>query len=340
MKQVELCRPRDVRVIDSREPAAEPDELVIAVARAGICGSDLHAYHGRHPCIALPVLPGHEFAGTVVQVGDQVRGFSVGQRVTVEPSLVCGTCFQCTHGRYNICEQLRTIGCQTPGAMAEFIAVPASKTYPLPDNVDWEQATMTEPLAVAVRAVRAAQLRPGAKVLIMGAGTIGLLTMQAALASGANSVIIADLIDARLKLAVKLGAADIVNAATADVRSVVEDVFGEPRADVVFDCSGAPAAVREAIRTARSGTRVILAGIYCEEIAVEIAQVELRELTLVGSLMYVRDDFRTALSMIEKDTVRPSSLITHRYRLHEAAEAFATADNPAESVKVMLLPKP
>jgi L-iditol 2-dehydrogenase len=199
---------------------------------------------------------------------------------------------------------------------------------------------MSEPLAVAVRAVRAAQLQPGANIVIMGAGTIGLLTMQVALALGAGSVIIVDLIEKRLRLAVELGAARVVNVGEEGVSSAIADTFGELRADVIFDCSGAPAAVHEAIRCARSGTRVILAGIYCENIVVDIAQVELRELMLIGSLMYIRDDFQTALSLIERHALRVAPLITHRFQLDEAAKAFATADNSTESLKVMILPKP
>jgi len=167
-----------VRLIESPRPSPGPDEILVAVARVGICGSDLHAYHGRHPFIQLPVVPGHEFAGAVVEVGANVHDFVPGQRVTVEPSLVCGVCHNCTRGRYNICERLRVIGCQTTGALGEYLAVPASKTLLLPDSVTWDQAVMVEPLAVAVHAVRLARfqsVQPGANVLILGAGTIGLM---------------------------------------------------------------------------------------------------------------------------------------------------------------------
>lgn len=336
MRQVEIHAPEDVRLIESPRPSPGADEVLIAVTCVGICGSDLHSYHGRHPFIPLPVVPGHEFAGTVVEAGKKVTGFSEGQRVTVEPSLTCGLCYTCTHGRYNICEQLKVIGCQSPGAMAEYITVPAAKVLALPDSMSWEQAALVEPLAVGVRAFRKTALAPGAKLLILGAGSIGLMTLVAAKAMGAGSVMIADLLPNRLDLARELGADETVNAGTIDLEAAVEKTFGSERADAIVECVGAAATAGGAVRCARKGSRIVIAGVFEEEIPLNLGLVQDRELELVGTLMYVNEEFPTALELVRDGKVKVEPLITHRFPLSQAARAFATADNRREAVKVLL----
>ncbi len=336
MKQVELHAPEDVRLEEVPCPSPGPDELLVAVASVGICGSDLHAYHGKHPFIQLPVVPGHEFAGTVVEVGPNVDEYTLGQRVTVEPSMVCGVCYNCTHGRYNICERLQVIGCQTTGAMAEFLTVPASKALLLPEEVTWDQAAMAEPLAVGVHAIRVANLERGAKVLVLGAGTIGLMTLQAAKAGGAGPVMITDVLQDRLDLAQELGADEVVNPETTNLALALEEAFGPQRADVIVECVGVAATAREAIRVARKGTRIVLAGVFEEEVPMNLGLVQDRELELVGTLMYVRDDFSAALELLRDGKAKAEPLITHRFPLSQAAEAFATADGREGALKVLI----
>jgi L-iditol 2-dehydrogenase len=336
MKQVELYAPLDVRIIESKKPSPKPDEILVAVARVGICGSDLHAYHGRHPFIELPIVPGHEFAGTVAETGANVHGFAPGQRVTLEPSLVCGECYNCRHGRYNICEKLQVVGCQTSGAMSEYLAVPASKTMSLPDNVTWDQAVMVEPLAVGVHAVRVARVQAGTNVLILGAGTIGLMVLQAAKALGAGQVMITDLIQDRLDLATNLGADHAVNPSRTDLTQALEAAFGPQRADVILECVGIAATARDAVRVARKGTRIVLVGVFEEEVLVNLGLVQDRELELVGTLMYVEDDFPTALELVRAGQVEVESLITHHFPLGQAAEGFAVADSRGATLKVVL----
>ena len=336
MKQVELYAPESIRLIETPRPSPGLDELLIAVATVGVCGSDLHAYHGRHPFIQLPVVPGHEFAGTVVEVGSDIDDFVPGQRVTVEPSLVCGHCYNCTQGRYNICEQLEVIGCQTTGAMAEYVAVPAAKTILLPDDVTWDQAALAEPLAVGVHAVRVAQISPGANILILGAGTIGLMTMQAAKAMGAGRVMVTDLRQDRLNLALALGADEAIDPTTTDLAVRLEESLGPRRADVIIECVGVAATARDAIRVARKGTRIVLAGVFEEEVSVNLGLVQDRELELVGTLMYADDDFGTALELLRDGRAVAEPFITHRFSLEQAALAFATADSRENVLKVLI----
>jgi L-iditol 2-dehydrogenase len=336
MRQVELCAPGEIRIREVPLPTPQPDELLIKVAQVGICGSDLHAFHGRHPFIELPVIPGHEFAGTVADVGASAGEFTVGQRITVEPSLICGECYNCAHGRYNICEKLQVIGCQTVGAMAEYLTVPASKTLMLPGEINWDQAVMAEPLAVAVHAVRVAGIASGTRVLVLGAGTIGLMVMQAAKALGAGSVVMTDLRDQRLALAAELGADHVVNPTSTALEDALESAYGQDRADVIIECVGVAATARDAVRVARKGTRIVLAGVFEEEVPINLGLVQDHELEIVGTLMYVGDDFATALALLGRGDVTVSSMISHRFPLSEAAQAFAVADSRQEALKVVI----
>jgi L-iditol 2-dehydrogenase len=339
MKQVELHAPGEIRLLEVEKPKAGSGEVLMSIARAGICGSDLHAYHGRHPYIQLPVVPGHEFSGTIIELGKGVTQFKVGQRVTVEPSLVCGTCYNCKHGRYNICNHLKVIGCQTTGAFAEYLAVPANKVLALPDTMTWEQAAMIEPLAVGVHAGRIGRIQPGEKVLVMGAGTIGLMAMEAAKILGAESVMITDLLQDRLDLAAKLGADFTINPKTQNLDDEIQKVFGPDGADVIMECVGSAVTARDAIRLARKGTRIVVAGVFEEPVPVDLGLVQDHELQLLGTLMYLNDDFPFAMDAICSGKARVEPLITHRFPLEEAAKAFAVADSRKEAIKVMLVVK-
>lgn len=336
MRQVELHAPEEIRLIKTPRPQPGPGEVRIAIAEVGICGSDLHAYHGRHPFITLPVVPGHEFAGLVNAVGEGVRDFAPGDRVTVEPSLVCGKCYNCRHGRYNICSNLRVIGCQTPGAMAEYIVVPAEKVLRLPDNVNWVQGALAEPLAVGVRAARRAEFEPGANVLILGGGTIGLMTLQAAKALGAGTVMVSELLPERLALAKELGADVVVNPSEVNLLDAVVETFGERRADVIIECVGVGATARDAIRVARKGTRIVIAGVFEQDVSVSMGLVQDHELELIGTLMYLNDDFPTALRLLAEGAAHAEPLVSHRFPLKEAAKAFEVADRRSGALKVLI----
>jgi L-iditol 2-dehydrogenase len=220
--------------------------------------------------------------------------------------------------------------------MGEYLAVPAAKALPLPDPVTWDQAAMVEPLAVAVHAVRVARFQRGANVLVLGAGTIGLMVLQAAKAFGAGQVMITDLIPDRLELARTLGADYAVNPATTDLLPALEAAFGPQRADVILECVGVAATARDAVQVARKGTRIVLAGVFEEEVPLNLGLVQDRELELVGTLMYAGDDFPTALELIRDGRVDAEPLITHRFPLSQASEAFATADGRRGALKVLI----
>lgn len=328
MTEAVLEAPRTMTIREAPAPEAGPGEALLAPERVGICGSDMHAWHGLHPFITPPVVPGHEFSATVCDA-PQGSGYTSGDRVTVEPNLVCGECIHCKEGRYNICDSLKVIGCQTPGAMADYLTVPVEKLIPLPDSVDFEDACLIEPLAVGIHALRRARFQPGESVLILGAGTIGLMCLQAARAMGAGAKVVTDLQEWRLDLARSLGADAVARADDPDLRAAIRRAMGPDGADIILECVGFPRAMKQAVEVSRKGGRIVVVGVHGEPVDLNVGLVQDWELDVYGSLMYTRADFEEALALIRRGDAQTRPFITHRFPLEEAARAYETLDDPA-----------
>ena len=206
MKQAVIQRPHELQVVEAAPPEVGSGDLLVRSVTVGICGSDLHAFEGRHPFISLPVVPGHEVAGVVEAVGAGVEGFRPGDRVLLEPNLVCGTCFYCSSGRYNLCERLAVVGCQTAGGLAELFVAPAARFHPVPAGMSMTEAALVEPLSTGTHAARIAGDLRGAAIVVLGGGSIGLLTMLAARADGAAVVLVTDPVQGKRRRALDLGA--------------------------------------------------------------------------------------------------------------------------------------
>lgn len=193
MKQQVMTAPGVIEFRQVPTPTPGPGQVLVKIHRIGVCGSDIHVYHGKHPFTSYPVTQGHEVSGSIEALGEGVTGLSVGQKVTIEPQVTCGTCYPCTHGKYNLCESLKVMGFQTTGTASEYFAVDAGKITPLPDTMSYDEGAMIEPLAVAVHAVRRAGDITGQDICVLGAGPIGILTAQAAKAMGARRVMVTDI---------------------------------------------------------------------------------------------------------------------------------------------------
>lgn len=336
MLQAKLVDKRTFELIHTEKPAPGPGEALIRVAVAGICGTDLHAYHGKHPFIALPIVPGHEFAGVVEALGPGVPEgrLAPGGKVCVEPSLVCGRCFRCREGRYNICEELKVIGCQTDGAFGEYIAVPWEKVIPIDGAMSFKDAAMLEPLAVGVHAVKLGRVAAGQRILIIGGGVIGLLLAQAARAAGAV-VAVADIAEARLQMARSLGIPHAIHSATQPLREAVRAIHPDGM-DVIFECVGLPATVRQAIEAARKGSRIVIVGVVNDEVLLPVNLIQDRELELLGDLMYTKEDFNDAMQLVVGGGVQLKPLQTRTFPIREVQQAFEFADSSKESFKVFI----
>jgi L-iditol 2-dehydrogenase len=341
MKRAKIVSPGRIIIEDVEIPAIRRDEVLINVKYCGICGTDIHAYYGKHPFISLPVVPGHECSGVITDVIKETdkESFYIGQKVTIIPQITCGRCYNCRNGRYNICDNLKVIGCQTDGALAEYFSVRSDLVIPLPDELSLEEGALVEPLAVAIHAIKRGDLKIGDNVVILGAGTIGLLILQCAKAAGAKDIIITDIYDSRLELAKKLGADYTINSLKSNVINTILEKSGKNGIDITFECAGTEATINQAIQIARKGTRIVVIGVFEKDVSVKIGLVQDRELELVGSLMYMKEDFYGAINMMIKGMVKVQPLISRIYSIDEVASAFEFASTQKEkAVKVLIKP--
>ena len=241
MRQAVMTAPGviEFRQVEPENPKS--DEVLIRVHRIGVCGSDIHVYHGLHPYTGYPVVQGHEVAGVVAGLGSEVKGFAPGDAVVFMPQVTCGECYPCRHGMYHICDHLKVMGFQTDGAAQDYFPVPAQMVIKLPEGISLDQAAMVEPLSVAVHALRRGGGASGKKVLVLGAGTIGNLVGQAARATGAADVMVTDLSEYKLAMARRVGLPQAVNTQRQDLGQSILDAFGPDKADLILECVGAQA---------------------------------------------------------------------------------------------------
>jgi threonine dehydrogenase-like Zn-dependent dehydrogenase len=335
----------DHRVTVQSSPVPEPaaGEVLVRSRKVGVCGSDVHAAHGRHPFIALPYAPGHEVLGEVVALGSEVAGkatrngvpLAEGLRVVVEPTLPCWSCKQCRRGAENLCENLAFFGCvHWQGAMADFFTIPADRLHAVPAELTDEQAVLVEPLATPVHAVRISQLRAGDTVAILGAGTIGLLTLAAARRAGAGRIVVTDVLESKRAAALTLGADAAVNATRPDVAAAVREALGES-ADVVFDCVAIQPTMDAAIAVALKNGTVVVVGVPTADVRVPLPLIQDQQVRIQGSATYLPVDYEVSIDMLGKGQVRPGDFITGTFLLDETADAFEAAAS-GDHIKVLI----
>jgi L-iditol 2-dehydrogenase len=337
MRQAVMVSPGKIEFRDVPVPRPGDDQVLVKIHRIGICGSDIHVYHGKHPYTSYPVVQGHEAAGEITEKGARVRGLAIGDRVTIRPQVTCGACYPCTHGQYHICDQLKVMGFQTTGVASDFVAVKASNILKLPRGTPFDFGAMVEPLAVGVHALSRGGSAKGKKVLVLGAGPIGNLVAQAAHGMGAADVAITDVSEFRLGVAAKCGIEHRLNASSSGMEAFIPGVFGKDKADLILECVGANPTVAQAVSSARKGTDIIIVGVFGDKATVDLGLVQDRELRLIGTLMYQESDFRTAIGLIEKGRVSLEPLITHHFPFSDYEAAYRHIETNREtSMKVMM----
>jgi threonine dehydrogenase-like Zn-dependent dehydrogenase len=328
-------------VVDRGVPEPKPGWVRVAVSAVGICGTDLHFFSGAFPSPA-GLLPGHEIGGTVDLVaegGDAGRGLEVGQAVAVEPLVTCGHCPHCLTGDYTRCATRMLLGVTGRGGMAEFMTAPASSIYALPPGLTGTDGALVEPLAVCVRGVRRAEVELGDRVLVLGSGTIGLLSLLTARAAGAAEVAVTARHPHQQAAADALGATAVFTSSEEAGKGL-----GESWPDVVIETVGGHAeTVKDAVRLARPGASIGLLGIFDRDTPLPGLDFSTKELSLVGSNCYaragMRSDFDVAISLLVRHTDDIRRIVTHRFELDEVNEAFqAAADKGSQSIKVAIHP--
>ena len=338
-RRVWVSAPDVVEIVTEPVPALSSGEVLVRFSLSGICGSDKAGYHGEHVFCKPPYYPGHEVVGVVIEVGDAVRGVTVGDRVTVEPTLVCGHCKQCRNGNENLCENLQFFGCgYKEGGMADVFSVRADRLHKIPKQFSDFQAALIEPLATPVHAVRLIGDIKGKAVVILGAGTIGLLTLVAARHAGAGKIVSTDPLEVKRQLALKLGADAVVDATTEDLVGAVRAELGES-ADVVFDCVSYQSTLETAVKLAIKGGTVGSVGGPRKLVTVDLPVLQEYQIRLQGCATYTAQDFATAMKILGSGALDAEGMITATFPLTRAADAFA-AINTGRETKILVVAEP
>lgn len=337
MLQQVMTAPGVIEFRETPRPIAAEGQVLVRIMRIGICGSDIHVYHGKHPFTRYPVTQGHEVSGRIEAVGSGVEGLSVGQKVTIEPQVCCGHCYPCTHGKYNLCEELKVMGFQTTGTASEYFAVDAAKVTPLPETMSYDEGAMIEPLAVTVHAAKRFPELKGARVAILGCGPIGILLMQSCKALGAASVLVTDVSDYRLSVARSVGADYAVNTGETDMERALRDAFGSDKADVIYDCAGSDITMGQAIRCARKGSTIVLVAVFSKMASVDLAVLNDHELELNTSMMYRHEDYVDAIRLVSEGKVQLRPLMSRHFAFRDYLEAYQYIDENREmTMKVII----
>lgn len=337
MLQQVMTAPGVIEFRETPRPIAAEGQVLVRIMRIGICGSDIHVYHGKHPFTRYPVTQGHEVSGRIEAVGSGVEGLSVGQKVTIEPQVCCGHCYPCTHGKYNLCEELKVMGFQTTGTASEYFAVDAAKVTPLPETMSYDEGAMIEPLAVTVHAAKRFPELKGARVAILGCGPIGILLMQSCKALGAASVLVTDVSDYRLSVARSVGADYAVNTGETAMEQALRDAFGSDKADVIYDCAGSDITMGQAIRCARKGSTIVLVAVFSKMASVDLAVLNDHELELNTSMMYRHEDYVDAIRLVSEGKVQLRPLMSRHFAFRDYLEAYQYIDENREmTMKVII----
>lgn len=327
-------------VIEFREipvPTLGDNDVLIKIMKIGVCGSDIHVYHGKHPFTSYPVTQGHEVSGEIAALGAKVDSFKAGQKVTIQPQVVCGKCYPCTHGKYNLCEELKVMGFQTTGVASHFFAVDASKVTPLPESMSFDEGAMIEPLAVAVHAVKQAGDVKGLNIVVLGAGPIGNLVAQTAKGFGAKSVMITDISDYRLQKAAECGIDHCINTKTADLGDEILKAFGPDKADIIYDCAGNNITMGQAIKYARKGSTIILVAVFAGMATVDLAVANDHELDIKSTMMYRNEDYMDAIRLTAEEKVHLAPLVSKHFAFKDYLDAYKYIDaNQETTMKVII----
>jgi len=342
MKALLLSKYKFLEVADLPEPEPGPGEVLVRVAACGICGSDVHGYDGFSGRRIPPIVMGHEAAGTIAALGAGVTGFSVGDRVTFDSTLYCGACSYCLRGEVNLCDNRQVFGVscadyRRAGAFAEFIVVPARVLYSLPNTLSFEEAAMLEPVSVAVHAVTLAGIRGGETALVVGAGMIGLLVVQALRAAGCRRVLVADLDASRLELGRQAGATDLLSPG-ANIAAAAAQLTAEAGVDVVIEAVGRDETVNASLQSARKGGTVVLVGNIASHVNLPLQTVVTRQIRIQGSCASA-GEYRKAIQLLAAGAIKAKPLISAVASLEEGPRWFERlyAHEP-NLMKVILTP--
>lgn len=337
MKVIKVNTPGNMEIQEAPMPEKlEAGEVLVKVKAAGICGSDIHIYHGTSPVATYPRVIGHEVVGEIVEIGAGVDNLVVGDHVAIDPVVSCGDCYPCRVGRNNVCKSLKVRGVHTDGGFAEYVALPSNGVYKISKDIPWGEAAMIEPFTIGAQIMKRGEITGDDTVLILGAGPIGLISLQVAKMVGAK-VIITDLLDKRLAVAKELGADVIVNTAKEDIKEIVFKETDGLGVTVVVEAVGLPHLLEEAVQITSPAGRIVVLGF--SETPSKLAQLYItkNELDIRGSRLHA-NQFPTVIEWFNNKKVSPKVLISHQFHFSDVKKAINMIETDPQSVcKVILL---
>ncbi len=327
-----------VEVKEWPRPELSPGEVLVRVRYAGICGTDMMIYRGKHPRVVPPRVLGHEVFGSVADAKPPSNtNWKQGCRVAVYPLISCGACTPCREGNAHVCERLGLLGIDADGGFAEYVKVVPEQLIAVPDAVSDEQAALIEPLSVAVHVVRTSGFRAGDTALVIGGGPIGNLIAQVLRAAGARAVLLSEVKPFRLELARRLGFA-AVSPSEQDLRDRLRDLTGAPLADRVFEATGAPAAYHDAVQACKVRGEIIFVGLPKRPPEIDVLNLVFKEIQTTGARVYTHKDFAAAIALLERRAVDVAPLVTDQLTLKDAALGFKKMQDADASLKILFTP--
>ena len=337
MEAIKFEAPQMAACVKIQMPKRKAGEALIKIKSAGICGSDIGAFRGTNPLVSYPRIIGHEVAGEILEIEESnQRGLKPGDKVIVDPYLYCGQCYPCSIGRTNCCADLKVLGVHVDGGMAEYFTHPDDMLWKLPDDMPWELAPMAEPLTIALHGIHRGGLKSGEHVVIIGAGSIGLLAGMAALTYGAVPILV-DLVEERLAIGKQLGITYTVNSAAENTEEKILNYTNGKKAELVMECSGANAAILSTLDLVANAGRITLTGWPKNETPIPTATITRKEVDIVGARNSA-NEFEEAIALISSRRVKAEALLTETVSLAEAPEIIRKiAQAPGDYLKVNVL---
>lgn len=339
MRQAILVEPKHIEFKEVAEPKAADltaHQVLVNIKRIGICGSEIHSYHGLHPATFYPVVQGHEYSGVVMAVGSEVTVCKPGDHITARPQLVCGKCNPCKRGQYNVCEHLRVQAFQADGAAQDFFVVDDDRVAKLPEGMSLDYGAMIEPSAVGAHASNRTNVK-GKNVVVSGAGTIGNLIAQFCIARGAKNVLITDVSDLRLAKARECGIKHTLNITKKTLKEAAQELFGEEGYQVGFEVAGVEVSIRSLMETIEKGSDIVVVAVFAKDPALSMFYLGEHELRLIGSMMYRHEDYLTAIDYVSKGIVNLKPLVSNRFAFEEYDDAYKFIDTHRETCMKVLI---
>ena len=338
MKAMVYYGPNDIQITEVDKPSINSKEVLVKIKSTGICGSDIHGYLGTTGRRIPPLIMGHEFTGIVQEIGNNVEGFSQGDRVAVFPVVFCGECKNCKRGMIHICANRKIFGVlKFNGSFTEYIAVPAENLFKLPDNLSFEQGALSEPIAVAVRAVNQAGPLEGKNVLIVGAGMIGLSILSVVNTKNPANIFISDLNESKLEIAKEMGAEYTINPSLKDSKMVIDDKVGERGIDVSIEAVGLTDTVQYSLSNLSQQGKCIFVGVFKKMVEINMHEIVGNELTIIGSTVYTMKDFGDAIDYLASREIKTDLFISKILPLEKGPEVFSElSEDLGTNIKVIL----